>query len=260
MKIAVCIKQVPDTTEVRLDPKTGAMIRDGVKSIMNPDDKAGLEEALVLKEQLNAEVTVITMGPPQADLILREALAMGADKAILLTDRKFAGADTLATSNALAAALKVIGADLIITGRQAIDGDTAQVGPQIAELLDLPQISYVHDIETKDGKEFTVKRAVENGYQVLKVSAPCLFTLLSDANKPRYMTVSGIVDAYGHEVEIWDAAKIKIEDSKIGLAGSPTKVHKSFTKGAKSAGEIFEVSPQEAAEKIIAKLKEIHII
>lgn len=260
MKITVCIKQVPDTAEVRLDPKTGAMIREGVASIMNPDDKAGLEEALKLKEQLGAEITVLTMGPLQADLILREALAMGADHAILLTDRKFAGADTLATSNALAAAIKVIKPDLIITGRQAIDGDTAQVGPQIAELLDLPQISYVHGIETSDGKSFTVKRAIENGYQLLKVSTPCLFTLLSDANTPRYMHVEGIIEAYDKTVEIWDAAKISISDEKIGLAGSPTKVHKSFTKGAKGSGEIHEISPQEAVTRIVAKLKEIHII
>lgn len=260
MKIAVCIKQVPDTTEVRLDPKTGAMIREGVPSIMNPDDKAGLEEALKLKAQLKAEITVITMGPPQADLILREALAMGADHAILLTDRKFAGSDTLATSKALAAALKLINPDLIIAGRQAIDGDTAQVGPQIAEILDFPQISYVHNIETSDGKTFKVKRAVENGYQLLKVSPPCLFTLLSDANKPRYMTVQGIVEAYEKTVEIWDAAKIQISDDKIGLNNSPTKVHKTFTKGAKGVGEILEVTPQEAVAKIISKLKEIHII
>lgn len=260
MKIAVCIKQVPDTAEVRLDPKTGAMIRDGVASIMNPDDKAGLEEALKLKEQINAEIVVITMGPPQADLILREAFAMGADHAILLTDRKFAGADTLATSNALAAALKVINPDLIITGRQAIDGDTAQVGPQIAELLDLPQISYVHDIQTSDGKSFTIKRALEDGYQMLKISPPCLFTLLSDANTPRYMRVGGIIDAYNKTVEVWDAAKIGISDDKIGLVGSPTKVHKSFTKGAKSSGELYTVTPQEAVTRIMNKLKEIHII
>ncbi|MGL4677371.1 MAG: electron transfer flavoprotein subunit beta/FixA family protein [Brevinema sp.] len=260
MKITVCIKQVPDTAEVRLDPKTGAMIRDGVISIMNPDDKAGLEEALKLKEQFKAEITVLTMGPPQAELILREALAMGVDHAILLTDRKFAGADTLATSNALSAALKILNPDLIITGRQAIDGDTAQVGPQIAELLELPQVSYVHDISTKDGKTFTVKRAIENGYQMIKVSTPCLFTLLSDANTPRYMNIAGIVDAYDKTIEVWDAAKVQIPDNKIGLAGSPTKVYKSFTKGAKSSREIHEVSSQEAVTQIVAKLKEIHII
>src|SRR5690554_359692 len=157
MNIIVCIKQVPDTTEVKLDPKTGTLIRDGVPSIINPDDKAGLELALDLKDKYNAKVTVITMGPQQAEIVLREALAMGADDAILLTDRKFAGADTLATSNALASALKKMEWDLIIAGRQAIDGDTAQVGPQIAEHLDIPQISYTEEVKY-DGKSlFTIK-------------------------------------------------------------------------------------------------------
>ena len=260
MKIIVCIKQVPDTTEVRLDPKTGAMIREGVASIMNPDDKAGLEEALKLKDQLNAHVTVLTMGPPQASLILREAIAMGADDAVLLTDRKFSGADTLATSYTIASALKLLKPDLIITGRQAIDGDTAQVGPQIAEVLNLPQVSYVSEIKTTDGKNFEVKRSIEDGYQILKVSTPCLFTLLADANVPRYMNIRKILKAYDQNIESWDAAKIQADDSKIGLAGSPTKVHRSFTKGAKEGGTILELSPQEAAQHIIDKLKENHII
>lgn len=260
MKITVCIKQVPDTTEVRLDPQTGAMIRDGVPSIMNPDDKAGLEEALKLKDQLGAQVTVLTMGPPMAEKMLHEALAMGADRAILLTDRKFAGADTLATSQALAAALRKIESDLIITGRQAIDGDTAQVGPQIADLLDLPQISYVSSIQTQDGKIFTVKRAIEDGYQELEVSSPCLFTLLSSANKPRYMSVKGIVNVFNKEIEMWNAESIGVDENKVGLKGSPTKVAKSVTRGAKAQGEVFEVSPQEAAKIIITKLKEKFVI
>src|SRR5574344_653404 len=168
MNIIVCIKQVPDTTEIKINPVTGTLIRDGVPSIMNPDDKGGLELALQLKDKLGANVTVITMGPPQADLILREAFAMGADRAILLTDRKFAGADTLATSNALAGAARTLDWDLIITGRQAIDGDTAQVGPEMAEHLDIPQISYVAGLQF-DGKELTVKKEDENGFQILKV-------------------------------------------------------------------------------------------
>ena len=260
MKIVVCIKQVPNTNEVRIDPATGTMIRDGVESIMNPDDKAGLEEALVLKDQLGAEVTVITMGPLQADIMLREALAMGADKAVLLTDRKFAGADTWATSSALTSALNKLQADIIITGRQAIDGDTAQVGPQIAEHMGLPQISYVQKIETKDGKNFTVTRATEDGYQVLEVQAPCLFTLLSDANEPRYMRVKGIVEAYDKEVEIWTAETTGVDEATVGLKGSPTKVFKSFTKEAKGKGEVHEVTPSEAAKMIIAKLQEKFII
>ena len=173
MKIVVCIKQVPDTTEIRLDPVTGTLIRDGVPSIMNPDDKAGLEMALELKDQYGAHVTVITMGPPQADDILREAFAMGADRAIHLSDRKFAGADTLATSNAIAGALRMLEFDLVITGRQAIDGDTAQVGPQIAEHLGLPQVTYLEGIKYEGGNRLVVKKWTEEGYQLLEVETPC---------------------------------------------------------------------------------------
>ena len=180
MKIVVCIKQVPDTTEIRLDPVTGTLIRDGVPSIMNPDDKAGLEMALELKDQYGAHVTVITMGPPQADDILREAFAMGADRAIHLSDRKFAGADTLATSNAIAGALRMLDFDLVITGRQAIDGDTAQVGPQIAEHLGLPQVTYLEGIKYEGGNRLVVKKWTEEGYQLLEVETPCVVTVLSD--------------------------------------------------------------------------------
>ncbi len=260
MKIIVCIKQVPDTTEIKIDPKTGTLIRDGVPSIMNPDDKGGLEVALQLKDKYNAEVTVITMGPGQADAILREAFAMGVDKAILLTDRAFAGADTLATSRALAGALKEMEYDVIITGRQAIDGDTAQVGPQIAEHLQLPQISYVVNAEYDGKGEFTVKKETEDGYQILSVPTPCVFTVLASANKARYMTVKGIVEAYDKQVEIWTAEKMSIPLDKLGLSGSPTRVKKSFTKGTKAAGELFEVDTDEAVDIIINKLKEKFII
>ncbi|MBC2857392.1 electron transfer flavoprotein subunit beta/FixA family protein [Cetobacterium sp. 2A] len=261
MNIVVCIKQVPDTTEIRLDPITGTLIRDGVPSIINPDDKAGLEEALKLKDKFGAHVTAITMGPPQADSALRETLAMGVDRAILLTDRKFAGADTLATSHVISSALKEIDYDLIIAGRQAIDGDTAQVGPQVAEFLGVPQVTYVKEIQHTEDKTFIVKRATEDGYYLLEVGMPCLMTVLSEANQPRYMHVGGIVDAFEKEVEIWTADNLNhIDESKLGLKGSPTKVKKSFTKGAKQAGQMFEVEPQEAAKIIIEKLKEKFII
>ncbi|MBQ6726144.1 MAG: electron transfer flavoprotein subunit beta/FixA family protein [Bacteroidales bacterium] len=260
MKIVVCIKQVPDTTEVKINPQTGTLIREGVPSIMNPDDKGGLEFALQLKEQYGAHVTVITMGLPQADAILREALAMGVDRAILLTDRKLGGADTLATSSALAGALRTMDFDLIITGRQAIDGDTAQVGPQIAEHLDLPQVSYLEHLEYDGNKTFTIRKQTEEGYQVLQMDAPCLVTVLASAVKPRYMSVSGIVDAYSREVEVWNADKIDVPEDRIGKAGSPTSVFKSFPKSLKPAGETFEVSPEEAVELIVNKLKEKHII
>ena len=260
MNIVVCIKQVPDTTEVKIDPNTGTIIRDGIPSIMNPDDKGGLEVALRLKDQFNAHVTVITMGPLQADAILREAYAMGVDRAILLSDRAFAGADTLATSNALAAAIKNLDYDLIISGRQAIDGDTAQVGPQIAEHLDLPQISYVANVEYNGKDTFTVKKETEEGYQMLEVSAPCLFTVLASAVKPRYMSVRGIVEAFDKEVDIWTVNDITVDLAKLGLKGSQTRVKKSFSKGLKSAGEIYEVDAEEEIGIICEKLKEKFII
>lgn len=260
MNIVVCIKQVPDTTEIKLDPVTGTMIREGVPSIMNPDDKCGLEMALKLKDRFGAHVTVLTMGPMQADAILRESFAMGADRAILLSDRKFAGADTLATSNTLAGALRNIKFDLIITGRQAIDGDTAQVGPQIAEHLDLPQVTYVESVEFDGDKKLTVKKATEEGYQILEVETPCVLTVLSSGGRPRYMSVRGIVEAYNREVEVWSFENIEVDERKLGLAGSPTRVWKSFTRGAKSAGEIHEVEPAQAVEIIINKLKEKFII
>lgn len=186
MNIIVCIKQVPDTTEIKIDPVKNTLIREGVPSIMNPDDKGGLELALRFKDKYGANVTVISMGPPQADVILREAFAMGVDRAILLSDRKFAGADTLATSYALAGAIKTMDYDLIIAGRQAIDGDTAQVGPEMAEHLGLPQVSYVMDAERK-GDNLIVKKENEDSIQVLEVEGKCVLTVPASAFEPRYM-------------------------------------------------------------------------
>lgn len=260
MNIVVCIKQVPDTTEVKLDPKTGTLIREGVPSIINPDDKAGLEAALKIKDETGAKVTVLTMGPPQADLALKEALAMGADEAILLTDRAFGGADTWATSTTIAAAIKNLEYDLIITGRQAIDGDTAQVGPQIAEHLNLPNISYAEDIKV-EGKTITVKRQYEDRYHFIKAQMPVLITALTEMNQPRYMTPGGIFDAFREkEVKVWTLKDIEVDLDNIGLKGSPTKVKKSFTKGAKQAGKVFKLEPQESAELIVEKMKEKFIL
>lgn len=261
MKILVCIKQVPDTTEIKIDPVTKTLIRQGVPAIMNPDDKGGLEFALQLKDKFGAEVTVVTMGLPQADLILREAFAMGADKAILLTDRKLGGADTLATSKSLAGVANKLEWDIIIAGRQAIDGDTAQVGPEMSEHLGIPQISYVAGLDYDEKKNmFTVKKETEDGYQILEFQGKALLTCLASAVKPRYMSVGGIVDAYSKEVEIWGADRIDVPETELGLKGSPTKVFKSFTKELKQPGQIHEVDPEEAVELIVAKLKEKHII
>ena len=260
MKIVVCAKQVPDTNEVRIDQKTGTLIREGVPAIMNPDDKAGLEAALQIKDKTGAEVTVITMGLPAAEEILREAFAMGADKGVLVTDRPFGGADTLATSNTLAAAIKTLDYDLIIAGRQAIDGDTAQVGPQIAEHLDIPNISYVQKVVAVTDDSITVERQYDDGYHVEKAQMPCLITALGDLNKARYMTPGGIFDAFKKDIQIITRKDVDIEDEKIGKAGSPTNVAKSFPKAVKAAGEKVELDADAASEYLVGKLKEKHII
>ena len=260
MKIIVCIKQVPDTNEVKLDPVTGTLIREGVPSIINPDDKAGLEAALALKDQYGAHVTIVSMGPPQADLALREALAMGADEAILVTDRAFGGADTWATSSTIASAIENLEYDLIITGRQAIDGDTAQVGPQIAEHLGLPNISYAEDLKI-EGDSVVVKRQYEDRYHIIKCKMPCLITALSEMNQPRYMTPGGIFDAYREkEVKVWTRPDLKVDDSNIGLKGSPTRVFKSFTKPVKGKGTVVPLDPQESANWLIDRLHEKFIL
>lgn len=261
MKIVVCIKQVPDTNEVKLDPKTNRLIRDGVPSIINHDDKSGIEAALRLREKVGGTVTVVCMGPPQADVALREALAMGCDEAHLLSAREFGGSDTCATAIIISAALKKIGYDIVITGRQAIDGDTAQVGPQIAENLGIPQVSYTEELGI-DGDVLTVKRQYEDRHHIIEVKTPCLLTALQELAEPRYMHAGGIIDAYEKEIKVWgfDDLKNDLNPDHIGLNGSPTKVVTSFGKMAKGAGTKLEVSPDEAVAAIIAKiLSLIHI-
>lgn len=263
MRIVVCIKQVPDTTEVKLDPIKNTLIREGVPSIINPDDKAGIELALNIKETVpGSTITVVSMGPPQAEIALREAMAMGCDDALLLSDRAFGGADTWATSTTIAGALKKLGYDVIIAGRQAIDGDTAQVGPQIAEHLRIPQVSYCEDLHVENDK-FIIKRQFEDRYHIVEVAAPCLITTLSENINPRYMTLSGIYDAYRKEVKVWGLKDIEefLNIEHIGLKGSPTKVFKSFTKQAKGTGIKLEgLTAEDAADSILTKLQEKHII
>lgn len=263
MKIVVCIKQVPDTVEVKIDPKTGTLVRDGVPSIINHDDKTGIEAALTIREQVGGTVTVVSMGPPQADVALREALAMGCDEAILVSGREFGGSDTYATSGILAAALKQLDYDLIITGRQAIDGDTAQVGPQIAEKLHLPQVSYVEEIVEAAEDHVVVKRQFEDGYHIVKVKTPCLLTAIAELAEPRYMSVGGVFDAYQKEIKIFDFNLLKddLELDMIGLKGSPTNVYKSFTKELKGAGTFLkDLTAEQAVEAIVKKLEEKFII
>ena len=261
VKIVVCVKQVPDTKGgVKFKPD-GTLDRAAMKSIMNPDDKAGLEAALRIKDEIGAEVTVITMGLPKAEDVLREALAMGADKGVLVTDRVLAGADTWATSQTIAAAIRNLEYDLIITGRQAIDGDTAQVGPQISEHLNIPVISYAEEIKV-DGDSVIVKRQFDDRYHMLKAKMPCLITALSELNKPRYMTPGGILDAFNAEITVWSRDDLKtLDDSNMGLKGSPTQIAKASDKVAKGAGEKFVPdSANDAAQFIISKLAEKHVI
>ena len=262
MKIIVCVKQVPDTKGgVKFNPD-GTLDRGAMLTIMNPDDKAGLEAALRLKDQYGAEVTVLTMGLPKAEDVLREAIAMGADNGILVTDRVLGGADTWATSTTIAGAIRNIkDYDIIITGRQAIDGDTAQVGPQIAEHLGIPVISYAEGIEV-EGDSVIVKRQYEDRHHMLKAKMPVLITALSDLNEPRYMTPGGIFDACDAEITTWGRANlVDVEDGDLGLKGSPTKIAKASDKVRKGAGEkVTPDSPDEAVDYIMDKLLTKHVI
>ena len=263
MKIIVCIKQVPDTNEVEIDPETNTLIRTGIPVIINPDDKSAIEAALGLRERVsNSTVTVVCMGPAQAKMALREALSMGCDEAFLLSDVKFAGSDTLATAIILSAAIRKLGYDLIITGRQAIDGDTAQVGPQLAERLGIPQVSYVEEI-TPEGESLVALRQYEDRYHKIRVKLPCLLTAIQDLAQPRYMTVGGISEAAKKEVGIMNFNELSefLDATSIGLKGSPTNVAKSFTKEPKSQGAVLKgLTSDEAVEAIMAKLHEIHMV
>ena len=263
MKIVVCIKQVPDTKGgVKFNPD-GTLDRGAMLTIMNPDDKAGLEAALRLKDQYGAEVTVVTMGLPKAEEVLREAMAMGADNGVLVTDRVLGGADTWATSQTLAGAIRNLEYDLIISGRQAIDGDTAQVGPQISEHLGIPVISYaqkIREINLED-KYIVVERQYDDRYHVVKAQLPCLLTALAELNEPRYMTPGGIFDAYAKDVTVWGRADLpELDDANIGLKGSPTKIAKASDKVKKGAGEQVNLDPDEAVAYLMGKFDEKHII
>lgn len=261
MKIVVCIKQVPDTKGgVKFKPD-GTLDRAAMLTIMNPDDKAGLEAALRIKDETGAEVTVVTMGLPKAEEVLREAMAMGADKGILVTDRVLGGADTWATSTTIAGALRNIDYDLIITGRQAIDGDTAQVGPQTAERLDIPQITYVDEILEVKEDSITVKRSLEDVEQIVTAKLPCVITTLSGMNKPRYMQCDNIVDLCKEDkIEVLTNAELGIDPETVGFKGSPTSVKTTFTKDVTDKTEVFTLSEQETADMIAKTLKEKQII
>ena len=266
MKIIVCVKQVPDTSgKVAVNPD-GTLNRASMQTITNPDDMNAVEAALALKDELGCKVVAFTMGPPPAEGMLRELMAMGVDEGVLVTAREFGGSDTYATSQIIAAAIDTYGIekdDVILAGRQAIDGDTAQVGPQIAEKLHLPQITYAADIQ-KDGKTVTVKRMLEDGYMTIKVKTPCLITCIKELNSPRYMSIGGIYAPYTKPLDVYDYEKLKdhplIDATTIGLKGSPTNIFKSFTPPQKGVGVMLEGDGKETCEKLAGILADKHII
>ena len=256
MNIIVLVKQVPNTTEIQINKETGTLIRDGVVSIINPDDLAGIEEALQLKEQTNGTVTVITMGPKGAESMLREIYGMGVDRCVLVTDRVFAGSDTLATSTILSEAIKQFDYDLIIAGRQAIDGDTAQVGPQIAELLEISQITYVEEINEVTDLAITVTKQMEDYAYVIECKLPCLITTLADTNTPRYQNVTDLWDAFDKDIYVLTNNELNIPKEVIGLKGSPTRVKKTFTKQVAKKSPKQKLNPRDAANVIIDALSD----
>ena len=263
MNIIVLVKQVPDTTEVKLDPKTGSLIREGIESIINPDDRHALEAAIGLKEAQGGKITVMSMGPPQAIDAVSEALGMGADEGILLSDQAFAGADTWATSLTLGKAIEKVGDyDLILCGRQAIDGDTAQIGPQVADHLQLPQVTYVFEIEQVDEKSIVVKRRLENGFERIQCNLPAVITVIGELNAPRFALVGRLIDACKEKapIKVWNAADIGVQTRDVGLEGSLTHVIKTFAPKFKRETEMLEGDTKEAVATLIGKLRQNRLI
>ncbi|MFH1779326.1 MAG: electron transfer flavoprotein subunit beta/FixA family protein [Candidatus Omnitrophota bacterium] len=260
MNIIVCIKQVPDTQDIKINPQTNTLIREGVKSIINPFDMYAIEEGLRIKERLGGKVTVITMGPPQAEEALREAVSMGADEVVLITDRAFAGADTWATSYTLSKTIEKLGTyDLIICGKQAIDGDTAQVGPGIAAQLDVPQVTYVKKTEEiKDGVA-RFERMTEEGYEVIETPLPCLVTVVKEINEPRLPSLKGKIRAKQAQIIKFASKDIDADPDKIGLKGSPTLVDKIFAPPKRTGGQILQGATEEVVNILVEALKDVVI-
>ncbi len=257
MKIVVCIKQVPDTAEVRINPETNTLVRDGVPSIINPYDLHALEAGLQIKELTGGTVTALTMGPPQAEDTLREAIAMGVDDAVLLTDRAFAGSDTWATAYTLARAVKKIGFDIIFCGKQAIDGDTAQVGPEMAEFLDIPHIAYVKAIDEVSTERIRVKRMMEEGYDIVESPIPVLVTVVKEINEPRLPSLKGKMRAKKAEIKRLGFDALETDEHLVGLKGSPTQVKDIFAPEMKKDRKVLKGSPEEIVEQLIGVLKEM---
>ncbi len=256
MNIIVCIKQVPETTEVRINPETNTLIREGVKSIINPFDMYAIEEAVQLKERFGGKATVITMGPPQAEAALREAISMGIDEGILVCDRAFAGSDTWATSYTLCGAIKKIGQfDLIICGKQASDGDTAQVGPGISAHLDIPQVTYVKKVEEVTQTTMRVERMMEEGFEIIEAPLPLLITVVKEINEPRIPSLKGMMRAKSAKIIHWTQKDLDLDPQNIGLCGSPTQVVKIFTPAQRAGGQMLSGEIPEIASKLVELLR-----
>ena len=254
MNMVVCIKQVPDTAEVRINPETNTLIRDGVPSIINPYDVHAIEAALQIREKEGGKVTALTMGPPQAEVALREALSMGVDDAVLLTDRAFAGSDTWATAYTLSKAIQLLGADIILCGKQAIDGDTAQVGPEIAEFLDIPHISYIRKIDEAGDGRIVAQRLMDDGFDVVESSLPALLTVVRELNVPRLPSLKGKMAAKKAAIRKLTAADIGAEENSLGLRGSPTQVKNIFAPESRKDRKMLEGTAEEKVEAIVREL------
>ncbi|MBI3592028.1 MAG: electron transfer flavoprotein subunit beta/FixA family protein [Nitrospirae bacterium] len=255
MNIIVCIKQVPDTAEVRINPETNTLIREGVPSIINPYDVHAIEAALQIKEKTGGKVTAITMGPPQAEEALREAVSMGVDDVRLISDRAFAGADTWATSYALYKAIDKLGYDIILCGKQAIDGDTAQVGPEVAEFLNIPHVSYVRKIDEVSGEKIKVQRLMDDGYDVVESTLPVLLTVVKEINTPRLPSLKGKMAAKKAVITKMDINAIGAEEENVGLKGSPTQVKNIFAPQAKTDRKMLQGSLEEQVDALIQELR-----
>ncbi|MCK5504594.1 MAG: electron transfer flavoprotein subunit beta/FixA family protein [Thermodesulfovibrionia bacterium] len=257
MNIIVCIKQVPDTAEIKINPETNTLMREGVPSIINPFDLHALEAGIELRERHGGKVTVLTMGPPQAESSLKEAISMGADEAVLLSDRAFAGSDTWATSYTLAMAIKKIGADIVFCGKQAIDGDTAQVGPETAEFLNIPHISYIRKIEEVKDNTIRVQRMMDEGYDVVESPLPVLLTVVRELNQPRMPSLKGKMAAKKAEVKTMGMADIGADEECLGLKGSPTQVRSIFAPEVNADKMMIEGTPGEQVDNLIRELRKI---
>ena len=260
MNIIVCIKQVPDTAEVRINPETNTLVRDGVASIINPYDLHAIEAGLQIREKMGGRVTAITMGPPQAETALRDAISIGVDEAVLLTDRAFAGADTWATSYTLSKAIEKLGADIVICGKQAIDGDTAQVGPEIAEFLNVPHITYVSKIKDIREGSLRVERLMDEGYDVVESSLPVLLTVVRELNTPRLPSLKGKMAAKKAEIKKWTLSDIGADADKVGLKGSPTQVRNIFAPEARKDRRMLEGTPEEQVDSLIVELRDLKCV